>query len=66
MKLPSYEREYIEDIHKRNREFLELRENKKRLRMFAEIEEVVESKLEIALTDSSNKKVGKDQLMFVF
>lgn len=64
MKLPSFEKERIEEIHRRNKAFLDNRNSKKRLSLFKSIEEEVEEKINIAASD--NQKLGKDQLMFVF
>ncbi|WP_066297442.1 hypothetical protein [Bacillus sp. FJAT-29937] len=64
MKLPSFEKARIEEIHKRNEVFLEMRESKKRLALFQSIEKEVEEKIKIAASD--DRKTGKEQLMFVF
>ncbi|MGG3805812.1 hypothetical protein [Metabacillus fastidiosus] len=66
MKISQHEREKINEIERRNKEFLALRENKQRLSMFHTIEKEVEKEIEIAKSTSKSKNIDDGQLMLVF
>lgn len=64
MRMSSYEKEQMEEIHRKNKDFMAMRESKKRIPLFKQIEKEVEEKIEVAT--SNDRKFGKEQLMFVF